>query len=342
MFVRRVRLVDIEQAVPVEAQGVKGLIDLIIVQIFLNDRLDRALVDDLQLRRIEFLIARVLMIAQHEHDHPCFAGIEVDLHMMRTNRCPAMRLGVGRFPLLDRLRSIPTTIGAHESFTLRVKTAQRFGASEIGEMIAPLAIFGLVINDLILNFDLTDAQVALIVGHVVVGVPQAEFDQREGRQTRRSQPVIGDAQLPDFEILAQRHEIASASLDPLIGRGNDGVARPMTTGIAVEHGTSRLPRRRPEVLAVVVAQIDITPAHVQRDIVVAIASQAAQPRIAVERIAAGSIGNDPEVVFAAQIINPGQRRIRARNHVLAVVVVEVSITHFATFLLMAAAIYRRP
>jgi len=46
-------------------------------------------------------------------------------------------------------------------------------------VIAPLAVFGLVVDDLILNLDLAGAEIALEVGGVVLRVPKTEFDARE-------------------------------------------------------------------------------------------------------------------------------------------------------------------
>ena len=42
-------------------------------------------------------------------------------------------------------------------------------------MVAALAILGLVIDDLVLDLDLAGGEVALVIGGVVVGFPQAEF-----------------------------------------------------------------------------------------------------------------------------------------------------------------------
>ncbi len=57
-------------------------------------------------------------------------------------------------------------------------------------MVATLAIFGLVVDDAILNFDLSDAEVALEIGGIVLGIPQAEFRGGKHRQLSRRQALV--------------------------------------------------------------------------------------------------------------------------------------------------------
>ena len=116
-------------------------------------------------------------------------------------------------------------------------------------------------------------------------------------------------------------------LNLLVRRTDDGVAHAMAAFVFVELGARRLPRRRPEFAAVVVAQIKIAPAEIERRVVVAIAGQAAQPGVAVKGIAAGGVRDDAEIGFAAEIIDPRQRRVGPGDDVFAVLVVKVSVTH---------------
>ena len=59
---------------------------------------------------------------------------------------------------------------------------------------------------------------------------------------------------------------------------------------------------------------------------VAIAGDAAELGVLVERIAAGGVTNQREKVFVAQIVNPWPWGLRVCNDILAVLVVEVTVT----------------
>ena len=75
---------------------------------------------------------------------------------------------------------------------MRIVAGQRFGAGEVGEVIAALAVFGFVVDHAILDLHLRDVEVALVVRRVVLRVPQTELDQREERQIGGRIALIGD------------------------------------------------------------------------------------------------------------------------------------------------------
>ena len=75
------------------------------------------------------------------------------------------------------LRRLPAPVGTQESLPLGIETGQRLGAGEVGEVIAALAVLGLVVDDPVDDLDLADVEIALVVGGVVPGIPQAELDR---------------------------------------------------------------------------------------------------------------------------------------------------------------------
>ena len=75
-----------------------------------------------------------------------------------------MRFAVSRLAFFDDKRVVPAAVGAEEVVTLGVVTSQRFGAGEVGEMVAAFAVFGFVINDFIDDLNLSDRVIALEVG----------------------------------------------------------------------------------------------------------------------------------------------------------------------------------
>jgi hypothetical protein len=129
--------------------------------------------------------------------------------------------------------------------------------------------------------------------------------------------AVGHREFPDFQRLAERHEISGLRLDLVVARTDGGVAHAVAAFVFVELGARRLPGRRPELAGVVVADVEIAPADIERRVVVAVAGQAAQARVAVKGIAAGGVRDDAEIRFAAEVIDPRQRRVGLGDDVFA-------------------------
>ena len=98
--------------------------------------------------------------------------------------------------------------------------------------------------------------------------------------------------------------------------------------VAVEFALGRLPRRRPVLAAGIVPQVDVAAAGVGGHVVVAVPGEPAQPGVTVIRVATRRVRDDAEVRVGAEVIDPGQRRVRAGDDVLAAVVVEVSVANW--------------
>jgi len=173
-------------------------------------------------------------------------------------------------------------------------------------MMAALAVFGLVIDDAADDFDLAGAEVALEIRGVVLRVPEAELDAGKYGKPGRTAAAVGDPEFPDLKRFTQRHEVGGLRLDLAIAGADDRVTQAMAALVAIQLAARGLPRWRPEFTVGAVAEIQVTPAIIERGVVVAIARQPAQPGVAIERIAAGCVGDNPEIGFAAQVIDPRQ------------------------------------
>ena len=73
------------------------------------------------------------------------------------------------------------------------------------------------VDDMPFHLDLAHAEVALKVGGIVVGIPQAKLNTGEDREADRFVPPVGQRQLPDLQVLTQRDEIAGLGGNPLEG-----------------------------------------------------------------------------------------------------------------------------
>jgi len=140
------------------------------------------------------------------------------------------------------------------------------------------------------NLHLADGVVALEVGGVVVGVPQTKLDGREQAQVGAGATLVGESHFPDFEIVIERDKSSGADIYPPVLGFDDRVAHAMPTGIPVQTAADGHPTGRPELAAGVVAQVEVASAHVERGVVVAVAGQAAQAGVFIERVSASGVG----------------------------------------------------
>jgi len=70
-------------------------------------------------------------------------------------------------------------------------------------------------------FDLAGAEVALEVRGVILRVPETEFDAGKEGEFGGGFPVVGHLAFPDFERLAERHEIGRPRLDAVADGADD-------------------------------------------------------------------------------------------------------------------------
>src|SRR5262249_43226711 len=108
---------------------------------------------------------------------------------------------------------------------------------------------------------------------------------------------------------------------------DDAVSHSVPALVLLERVARGLPGRRPELVRLVVAQVDVTSAQIKGSVVVAISREPSQPRVAIKRISAGRVGDDSEIGLATQVIHPGQRRIRLRDHIFPVLIVKITKLH---------------
>ena len=157
-------------------------------------------------RRLELRVARVLEVAEREDDLARLARRQVELHVVRAARRPPVGDGVLRAPALDHDRRVPPATRPEEDVTLGVEPRERLRAGEVREVVAALAVLGLVVDDAAVDLDLADREVALEVRGVVERVPEAELDRAEQRQPCALLARVRHPRAPDLDRLAQRHE----------------------------------------------------------------------------------------------------------------------------------------
>ena len=143
----------------------------------------------------------------------------------------------------------------------------------------------------------------------------------------RLRSFVGDGHPPHLDRLPGRHQVDGLGADTAPLAADDAVAEPVAAGVAVQVALRRLPARVPVVAADVVAHVEEAAAHVERGVVVAVAEEPSQPCVTDERVAARGVRQEREVVLAAQVVDPWQRRVRPGDDVLPPLVVEVAVLH---------------
>src|SRR5574344_412397 len=99
----------------------------------------------------------------------------------------------------------------------------------------------------------------------------------------------------------------------------------MTALVAVKLRLHRFEARVPDCLAVF--DIEVASVRVERNVVVAVAGNAAEAGIGIECVSACSVGNEGEELLIAKIVDPGIRGERVGNYILPVLVVEIAELH---------------
>ena len=98
----------------------------------------------------------------------------------------------------------------------------------------------------------------------------------------------------------------------------------MTALVEVEGCLTRFPTRVPYGIAILDVEIASTIVH--RYVVVTIAGDTTELRILVEAITAGGVRDQREEILVAQVVDPGPRGLRVCDDILAMLVVEMTVT----------------
>ncbi len=207
----------------------------------LDDRSRPLLVEDLASRRVELLLHWVLGVAEHEDDLALLMGAKLQAHVVRAVRGPAVRDRAARLALLHRQRTVPAAVRAEEGVAVGVEAGELGGAGEEGKVVAPLAVLGPVVDDAAVHLHLAGREVALKIGGVVLGVPQAELHRGEDRQRTVNVTQVGQPEPPDLEGLTEGDVVQGLGPDAPVARGDHGVREAMTALVVVEDWLGGLP-----------------------------------------------------------------------------------------------------
>ena len=312
-----------EQCVPVPVQRVHCRVKLCRGTVFSDHRVCARLVD--HAGRGEFLILRVFHIAETKEKLPRLAGPQRHMELHRADRRPAVDDRIGAAAVLDRFGQRRRAVEADKGVARGIEAVIRAVRPEHGIVIPPLAVFGFVINGVRLQLDLADGEVPLEVGAVVHRVPEAELYIGEHiERLFRGSPIF-QRQPEEQAVVALRDQQRLCGRNTIFLPLNHAVAEAVATGIAVQLRFRGLPAGVPDGIAVL--DVNMEALLIDRAVVVAVAGQPAQPRVAIEAVAARRIRQECEKILAPQVVDPRQRRARACDQVFTPLIVKETKLH---------------
>ena len=323
LLVAGVQLQGGEQLVPVVGQRSAGFVHLGVGGVAGHHGLGAGLIDDAG--GGELFVHGILDVAQTEEDGPGLPGFQGQVEVVGTDRGPAVGNAVGAAARLDGFRLGGAAVYAAEGVAGGVEAGDRGVGPEHCVVVAALAVLGLVVDGAAHDLHFAGGEVALEVGAVVHGVPQAELHVAEHIQRAGGIGLVFQRQAVDLAGVAARDEQLLLGADAVLLTGQDGVAQTVAAAVSVQLGLGGLPAGVPDRAAVV--DVDAVAVHIQRRVVVAVTGDAAQPRIPVKAVAAAGVGHQTEEVLAAQIVDPGQRRAGRVDHVFPMHIIKMSEFH---------------
>ena len=275
--------------------------------------------------RRPFFSGGQFQVTQTEEQGGAFTGSEIKIELLRGDRLPAMGNTAGASLAEDGGRMRRTSVNTEKCLARGVKPVCRTVGPENGVMVASLTVFRFMINRIRCDLNFTDGIVALEVGTIVIGVPEAELQIGEYLQLPRLRAVVAQRQADEQAVVAARDQHLLPDSDAVLFRFNDGIPKTLTAAVAVRFGLNRLPAGVPD--RVSVTKIDAETLGIQRAVVVAVASQPPQPGITVKTVTAGGVADQREKVLAAEIVDPGQGGAGSGDHIFAKGVVKIAVFH---------------
>ena len=275
-------------------------------------------------------LAGVLDVAQDEREAARLPRGQLDGEVVRADRVPARGDGVRGCTGARNGGLAQGVVGPHERVAIGVE-AGGAGVHPVDRVVVPtLPVLGAVVDGrsvgtVELDLHLGQGQVALVVGLVVVGVPERELQEREEPDGLGLCGVVRQGHLLDLGVAPERDEVQHRGREPTARAGDPRVAHAVPGLERVELGLDRHPRRGPDVTAVV--DVEVPTAGVVRDVVVAVAREPTHARIAVEGVPAGGVRDQREELLGPQVVDPRVGGARGRDDVLTGRIIEVPVAH---------------
>ena len=316
-------LIAVQQPAPMVPQGGKRPVKGCVGAVALHHGVGLFLVDDAG--SAPFGVLRIFNVAQAQQQGLGCAGGQRQRELHGAYRRPAVSHAAGAGTVFHRLGHGRRAIHAYKGVAAGVKALVRAVCPQHGVVIPALAVLGLVIDGVGLQLHLANGEIALKIGAVVHGVPQAELRIGKQRHCAGRITLVGDGQPGQQAVVALGHQHFLTDGYAVFGAAEDRIAQSVAALILVQLRLRGLPAGVPDGVAVL--DVYMKAVAVQRAVVIAVAGQTAETGIPVEGVTAGCVGHQRKKVLAAQVIDPRQRCAGCLDHIFAFCVVEVAKAH---------------
>ena len=155
------------------------------------------------------------------------------------------------------------------------------------KVVAPLAVLCLVVNRASFDFNFACAEVSLEVLAVVAGVVKTPFNKRNKADFLFARRLVCQSDLLYFAVFVNGNHVQNVGGDSVLFRSELCVAKAVAAFVLVKLGLSGLPAGVPNCVAVF--DEEVAAVVVKRNVVVAVAGQAAQARVRVKGVSARSV-----------------------------------------------------
>ena len=209
---------------------------------------------------------------------------------------------------------------------------------ELGIVVAPLAVFRLVIDHPGCHLHLAGGEIALEIGGIIHGIPETELRVREYFNLPCSLRSIRHFNSSQQAMISPRNKHLLLSCYSVLPAFKNGVSEPVAAGIGIQFRLHGLPCDIPNLSFRF--QIDVESILIQRTGIVAVAGNAAEACIFIEGISAGCIGQQHEKIFTAKIIDPRKGCARGFNNIFPLFIIKMA--KFHTFLLLMQVLTAAP
>ena len=250
---------------------------------------------------------------------------------MGSDGRPAVCEGVGCLAVNNSLGIVEAVVQTDECVPVGIVAVDGIVDGVECKVVTSVSVFGLVVDGGANYLYTAGGEVSLEIGAVVLCIPQAPFCKGEQLEGLGCAALIGQHQLLHLAGIVLGNEEGSLCLQVVLLAGDDGVAHTVAALVAVQLGLRRRPARVPD--GAVVVDVEISAAHIDGDIVVAVTGDPAQTGVLVEAVAAGGVGDQREELLCAQVVDPGVGGSGGSDDVFFVGIVKKSKFHRSILLL---------
>ena len=244
---------------------------------------------------------------------------------MGSDRRPAVGEGVVSLAVQDSLRVVEAVVQADEGIAVGIVAVDGIVNGVECEVVAAVAVFGLVVDGGAYYLNTAGGEVSLEIGAVVLSVPEAPLCKGPQLEGLCGAALVCENKLLYLAVVVLRNEECSLSLEPVLSAGDDGVAHTVTALVAVKLSLYRGPAGIPDCVAVL--DVEVSAAHVYRDVVVAVTGDTAQTSVLIEAVAACRVGYQREETLGSEVVYPRVGSTGRGNYILAVFVIKMTKFH---------------